>query len=68
MRPMANMPEDLKINLRGSTTDGGARLFVSNVSGWESASAPPFEVLAVNGSSRRWSRFERCRGIYTGNA
>ena len=58
-RPMANMPEDLKINGRGSTTDGGARLFVSNVSGWESASPPPYEVLAVNGSSRRWSRFAK---------
>jgi len=55
--PMASMPEDLRTNGRGSTTDGGARLFVSTVSGSLSASAPPYQVLAVNGSSRRWSRF-----------
>jgi len=57
--PMASMPEDLRTNGRGSTTDGGARLFVSTVSRSLSASAPPYQVLAVNGSSRRWSRLAK---------
>jgi hypothetical protein len=59
--PMASMPEDLRTNGQwpGSTTDGGARLFVSTVSDWQSLSPPPYEVLAVNGSSRRWSRLAK---------
>ena len=52
--PVEIMPEDLRTNIRGSTTDGGARLFVST---YREDAARPYEVVAVNGSSRRWSRF-----------
>ena len=49
----ASIPE-LRIDFSDTTTDGGARLFVSTAqpgATWTS------EILAVDGSTRRWSRF-----------
>ena len=44
---MATIPAD-QLSLYGSTTDGGARLFVTT---------RPSQILAVDASSRRWRRF-----------
>ena len=44
---MATLPAGL-LSLCGSTTDGGARLFVTT---------RPGQILAVDASSRRWKRF-----------
>ena len=44
---MATIPAG-KLSLYGSTTDGGARLFVTT---------RPSQILAVDASSRRWRRF-----------
>jgi len=52
---MARIDEDLKLELRASTTDGGARLFVSTMRYHGAANGEV--ILAVNGSTRRWSRF-----------
>ena len=51
----ASIPE-LRIDFSDTTTDGGARLFVSTT---QPGSTPrdPSEILAVDGSTRRWSRF-----------
>ena len=51
---VARIDEDLKLKLRGSTTDGGARLFVGTT---RHLRRPPHEILAVDASARRWSRF-----------
>ena len=50
---VAGMPDDLKATCCGSTTDGGARLFVSTA---PTDAGPPYEIMAVDASSRRWSR------------
>ena len=44
---MATLPAG-RLSLCGSTTDGGARLFVTTT---------PSQILAVDASSRRWRRF-----------
>ena len=50
---VARIDEDLRINGRGSTTDGGARLFVSTTR----THGLPYEIFAVDASARRWSPF-----------
>ena len=52
---VASMPGGQWI-LSGSTTDGGARLFVSTD---ERRDGPPHEIVAYDASARRWSRFAR---------
>ena len=51
----------LSVDLRGSTTDGGARLFLSMKHPGPNPAAPPefaaHTVFAVDGTTRRWSRF-----------
>ena len=53
---VAVIPEGLNVsNPRGSTTDGGGRLFVSVRQSPTAAS--PSQILVLNASSRRWRRF-----------
>ena len=51
---VASIHDNLSLSLRGSSTDGGARLFVSTTGHLETSR--PSLVLAVDGSTRRWSR------------
>ena len=51
----ASIPE-LRIDFSDTTTDGGARLFVSTTRQSTPGQYAP-EILAVNGTTRRWSRF-----------
>ena len=51
----ASIPE-LRIDFSDTTTDGGARLFVSTTRQSTPGQYAP-EILAVDGSTRRWSRF-----------
>ncbi len=49
---VTSVPEGMHLEIDGSTTDGGARLFFSTTPrDWTNL------ILAVNGSTRRWSRF-----------
>ena len=50
----------LSVDLRGSTTDGGARLFLTMRHPGPNPAPPEFDahtIFAVDGTTRRWSRF-----------
>ena len=57
---MATIPTD-RLSFYGSTTDGGARLFVSTrgsgIPGQNGHRSTPGQILALDPSSRRWRRF-----------
>ena len=58
---MATIPTDNRLSFYGSTTDGGARLFVSTrgsgIPGQNGHRSTPGQILALDPSSRRWRRF-----------
>ena len=58
---MATIPTDDRLSFYGSTTDGGARLFVSTrgsgIPGQNGHRSTPGQILALDPSSRRWRRF-----------
>ena len=51
---VATLSEGLRVTTVSPATTGGARLFVSTT---RHIGGPPHEILAVDASARRWSRF-----------